>query len=283
LSQLVKSKLGSLILPMLLWNAVFCVLVLTRAALLGRHGAAYNRLTTDWLGGVTGISGPTANLSLFFLRDLFASTILLGIILPLVRRLPLVVLALVFVLTLFELTAPVVFRPSILLFLLAGFIFAQRGGRLLNWARPEYVLGAALAFGAFLVIVSMGGGAGTGWSAQFVDLVKRGLLTVFFIGVSGLLATTVLGGRLAPLGRHMFPTYLSHQIVFSLTWFAWTHLVGGPSDPLYLVFFLAMPAVAIAVGTGLGLSMDSAPAAVQQMVRGKVRRRAPAQQLAPAQ
>ena len=98
-----------------------------RAMVLGRpEEILLLQPESDPLALLTGLTGPTANLSLFFLRDLFVSSILVWLLRPLLAALPLPVLGLLGVVTVFDLAAPLVFRPSILFFVAAGAAHATR-------------------------------------------------------------------------------------------------------------------------------------------------------------
>lgn len=69
LATIASGKFRSIIVPMLFWNALFVAAILMQSWVIGRPDADVERLSGDWLAGLTGITGPTANVSLFFLRD----------------------------------------------------------------------------------------------------------------------------------------------------------------------------------------------------------------------
>lgn len=271
-SDLARAKTTSIVVPMLLWNSLFAFALAMQAYFSNHVGSAYEHLRSDWIAGLTAISGQPANESLFFLRDLFVSTILVVLARPAIRLAPIVVLAVVLACAILKVGAPLVFRPSVLVFLLGGYVYAQRGGSLSGWARWDVTVGAAVALLGFLSIVRVGDTGGHGISDISADLVKRGILTILFVSGAGAIAKTATGLALAPIGRHMFVTYLSHQLLFSVVWLAWTRLVGGPNEVSYLVYFLSMPILAIGVGCALGAFLDYTPPVVQLLVRGRAKR-----------
>lgn len=200
------------------------------------------------------------------------SAILVRLFLPVIRRAPVIILLVLLTLSIFKLTEPVVFRPSILLFMTAGFVMAERGRTLLEWARWPVVVASAAGLVILLAIIHIVG-PNTGALVEVFDIAKRALLTVLFIGVCGLAAAFPAGWRVAHLGKHMFVTYLAHQLLFGFLWVAWTRAVGGPDDLSYVVFFLLAPFAAVAFGVAFGTALDGAPSIVQSALRGKARKR----------
>jgi fucose 4-O-acetylase-like acetyltransferase len=272
LASLARRRFRTLIVPMLSWSLIFCLLRAGRAMVLGRpEEILLLQPESDPLALLTGLTGPTANLSLFFLRDLFVSSILVWLLRPFLAARPGPVLGLLAVATVLDLTAPIVFRPSILLFVAAGAAHATRSETLsgeLTWPRAAAV---ALGLAAGLLILS-GLGSAPGPIRELEDLLRRGLLVVLALAASAALADTRAARLILPLERRIFETYLLHVPLIGMLWLPWTMLVGGPEADSYLLFFLLAPVAALAAGLGLGAACDRAPAALQTLLRGKVRR-----------
>jgi fucose 4-O-acetylase-like acetyltransferase len=266
-------KFLTLIVPMIIWNAVYLAL-----ARLGWGGsAAEGQLSVAALvNGLTGLLGPTVNPSLFFLRDLFASALITLAGLGLIRRFPWAAIALSATVALFGLLQPLVFRPSILMFVVMGAALAVRGIGPRELARPRVCLpviaaGLGLAALAWLLM-----DLDHALFSAALDLLRRTALTFAMVGVAGRLATTPLGRRIATLGDDVFLSYLLHLSLFGVAWVVWQKLVGSAMDPSYLLFFFLAPPLALVVGTRLGKATDTLPGAVQILIRGKVGRRAAA-------
>lgn len=269
ISMIVRRRFRTLIVPMLIWNLIYCLLVLAKASFSDMK--ATNALLedgNDLLALLTGLTGPTANLSLFFLRDLFVSLIIVRLLVPWLRRFPVLIISGICGVTLLDLLEPVVFRPSILLFVCAGAIYALKANHLTAWLTPKVLglSGAALAAGFFLLREAHGSVA---FEAE--NLMLRVLLIFGTLTLCAQLSETRAGGWLAKFEPRIFETYLVHAPLISILWLIWSTLIGGPHDFSYVIFFLIMPLVAIVAGQTLGAFLDRAPGMVQMLLRGKSR------------
>ena len=259
-------KFRTLLVPMLFWNLVFCALLLVKGA-LGGGTARLAEPGVGWVALLTGLTGPTANRSLFFLRDLFASGLILYCLRPALRRWPIPLIGLLVVLAVFELTAPIVFRPAILLFLCAGAAVAWRVGTLSDLTRLAFLLPVVVAsVGLLLLSPLLGGSAAAG---EVIDLARRAILTAVVLWLATRLVGTTAATWIVPWERRVFEGYLVHAALFGVVWAAWSRLIGGPLDPSYLGFFLAAPVAAMLAGRALGAAADHLPPALQIMLRGK--------------
>mgnify|MGYP005860015789 CR=1 FL=1 len=269
LSAYARRRFSSLIVPMLVWNLVFAAMLVVKVRVVGL--ASGNDLL-DGSGGLlaalTGLTGPTANLSLFFLRDLFVAAVLVQALRGPILRFWRMALVLVAIVTLFDLAEPVIFRPSILLFVVAGAIWAGRAARLP--ARPDWrwILAEGLVVAGIVVLRASGLDA-TGPGREAVDVLRRVLLTGAVLALTAWLAATGAGLRIARLERRIFETYLLHVPLISTLWVGWTLLVGPAEAPSYVVFFLAAPFVALIAGQVFGGFADRLPAPVQRLIRGR--------------
>ena len=140
---------------MLSWNLLFCLLRIGKAVALDQpEEILLLQPESDPLALLTGLTGPTANLSLFFLRDLFVSALLVWLLRPLLAARPLPVLGALAVVTVFDLTQPLVFRPSILFFVAAGAAYATRSETLTAGLTRTRATTATLGLAAGLVILA---------------------------------------------------------------------------------------------------------------------------------
>ena len=268
-----------LVIPMVLWGMVFLVLAFAKAALLGPSTAIeeINSTPLGYLNAVFGLSGHTANESLFFLRDLVVATILLRLMWRVVMAAPLVAVCAVIALTSFVDLQPLLFRSSILVFLTLGAATARLGSGVANLSRPEIAVpAAAIVAIAYVAIVIIGSRSGTP-APEIAGMLRRiGLMLLALVAARALLFTAA-GDALAGAGRHMYLAYLAHVPLFGVAWAVWQHAAGGPLQESYVIFYVASPIVAIGVAVVAGTLIDRAPPALQKLIRGRaVRRRIPA-------
>lgn len=274
LAEVVRRKFRTLILPMLTWNVIFvAVYVAGTLASGGTPAPERNPFAAgaDPVAALTGLTGPTANQALFFLRDLFVALVLLRLLAPWLARAPLPILAAIAGITLFDLVEPVIFRPSILFFTAAGAVAAQRIDRLSALCRPRLVLPAGIALLLAFGLVRLSAGALGPAGAEAVNLLGRSLLVLAILPVSLWLTRTRVGEALARLEPRIFETYLLHVPLIGGLWVFWSTAVGGARNDLYTLFFLASPLFALLVAQVTSAATDRLPAAAQLALRGKAR------------
>lgn len=264
-----RRRFRTLLVPMLVWNLIYCLLVWGKVVFLGY--ASDNALvgeSKDLLAMLTGLTGPTANLSLFFLRDLFVSLIVVRLILQWLRRFPVLIMMVFGAATLLDWLEPVIFRPSILFFVCAGAVYAQRASDLTGWLTPKILalVGVSMAVGLFLLRNTHASVA-----SEAEDLMRRVLLIFLTLMVCSYLVGTRAGGWLAEFEPRIFETYLMHVPLISILWMPWSAYIGGAQDYSYTLFFLSMPVVAMGAGQILGALIDGRPPVIQMMLRGKNR------------
>lgn len=238
-----RKRARSLLLPMLKWNAIFVGIVIA-AYLAGLTSSTAERLREgSWIeifSMLTGAFGPTANISLAFLRDVFASSVLIFVFWPLVMRARWLVLGSVIILAFLDATWPVILRPSILLFMLAGAVLAESGCSLERIASKPVtvVLGATLFVLSFLISnVSE-------TLDPLANLFMRTGLTVFVLIAALYLCKTAVGNLFIAIEPAIFLTYLAHVPLFAIFWLLWKRSI----QDYYPVFFFMAPVAAIVVG-----------------------------------
>lgn len=268
-------RFGAVIVPMLAWSAIFLILAVFKEVVLGHPSTALRSMTPDARGLIdawTGLGGPMANASLFFLRDLFVATILLCLVAPLFDRAPWLVVGLVLAATLAQATAPVIFRPSILCFMALG-AWANKRGLTIGWlSRPAVALTGGFLLVVTGLLLAHSGEEAIDLVVRAIDLVRRGSVGAFVLALTGAGMRLFPLGRVAQLGRHSFLAYLSHASVIGLCWVLWTAWVGDQHAPSYLVFYLATPFLAFALAVWAGILLDRCPPTLQLLLRGRVRR-----------
>lgn len=274
LTTVALKKAQTLILPMLFWNTAFVVLVTIKAFFLGAtsgYTEVFNAQGLDLLGAFTGITGPTANLSLFFLRDLFVSIMLLRLIAPVIERWPLAILFLLLVATLFDVLDPLIYRPAITFFVALGVVLAHKKGSLADLASLRAVsVSLVLILSVFILFEFLPIPAELEGSVK--NILLRGALLVFLLVVTAWLARSSFGHFLEFFEERIYETYLSHVLLIGVLWSVWTALVGNALVLSYIIFFLLAPIFAMVAGRLLGTVIDLLPSFLQMIIRGKVKK-----------
>lgn len=272
--DIVLHRFGAVVVPMLAWSAIFLILAVFKEFALGHPSTALRSITPDARGLIdawTGVGGPMANASLFFLRDLFVATVLLCLAAPLFDRAPWLVVGAILAATLAQVTAPVVFRPSILCFMALG-AWANRRGLTIGWlSRPAVALTAGFVLVATGLLLAHGREAAGDLIVRAIDLVRRGSVGAFVLALTGAGMRLFPLGRVARLGRHSFLAYLSHASVIGLFWVLWTARVGDQNAASYLIFYLGTPFLAFALAAVAGALLDRGPRTLLLLLRGRAR------------
>lgn len=269
----VRRRFVSVVLPMLVWSAIFIVMAESKQMVIGAPSRMLLGLAPTpmaFLNGWAGVAGPTANLSLFFLRDLFVATLILRLAAPLIRRLPLLMALLVTVLAVLEWTAPVVFRPAILQFMVLGAIASERGLSITWLSRPalSLPLGYGLALAGFAAMALLP--AGLSEVHAVAGILRRLGIGFLALALSRAFLRLTPAPWMVRLGRHSYLAYLMHVPLIAFLWAFWVRIVGGPGDTPYLAFYLAMPPLVFAIARLAGQAIDRLPAPAQLLLRGKV-------------
>lgn len=266
-------RFRAVLVPMLVWSALYILLAVMKEPLTGiiahkLEGIDYDAesLANAWAG----ITGPTANLSLFFLRDLFVATLILRAAVPLIDRAPVIVAAVVLAGASGDVLQPLIFRPSILQFLFFGALAARFGCSLAGLSRPL----VALSLGYLITVaglVAIGQEANPLLQALHLpNLLRRVGISFLVLAVAATLLARMSGLGLHRAGRHAYLAYLLHVPLLGIFWAFWRALVGGPEATSYLAFYLCAPLLAFVFAIGLGRMLDAAPGVVQIALRGRI-------------
>lgn len=274
-ATLARRRFLSVLLPMLVWSAIFIILAEGKQRLTGQPSHTLSGLDptlSSFLDGWTGIAGPTANLSLFFLRDLFVASLILRLAAPLIRRLPLTSTLVVTLMTLMSWTAPVIFRPSILQFLIFGAVAARLGLTIATLSRPRLALPlgyglSLIGFASFIILPEQ-----TAHIAQATGMMRRLGISILALALSRSFLRLTPALWLIRLGRHSYLAYLIHVPLVGVFWAIWTRLVGAPADASYLIFYLSAPPLVFFLARQFARLIDRWPATAQILLRGKVHR-----------
>lgn len=223
LAEMVRRRWSVLIIPMLFWNAVFVLLVVIAGKAGHKSGAfhALNEATPAVLVNLlTGIFGPTLNLSLTFLRDMFVCSVLILLCWRWIRAMPLLSVVMTLLITLFNMLDPLVLRPGILFFMVGGALAFDRDIALSRLADPRCSLPAAAACILSMMILSrLEPGNMTfsePWLPVLVNLLLRSALVFLCLLIVDRLARHAAGRVIANASGAIFLVYLSHVPVMSM-------------------------------------------------------------------
>lgn len=273
IANIIGHRFGAVVLPMLTWSAIFLMLAVAKEIVFAHPSTALRDIRTDPRGLIdawTGLAGPMANESLFFLRDLFVATVLLCLVGPLFDKTPLLVVGAVLAATLAQVTAPVIFRPSILCFMTLGAWANHSGLTIDRLSRPALALTAGFILIATEIALAHTGNLGSALVLRSIDLLRRGSVGAFVFVLTGTGMKLLPLGPVARLGRHSFLAYLSHASVIGILWLFWTSHIGDQTVDSYLLFYLATPFATFAMAVAAGNLLDRAVPTLQLLLRGRV-------------
>lgn len=270
--RIARDRARVLLVPMMVWNliGVAAILAGTRLGLALAEATPQDLLTPlGLLDGVTGLAGPTVNLSLFFLRDLFASSVLLALLWPLLRRHLGLGLAVVLALTVFDATQPVIFRPAILLFMLAGCALRAWGFGIGDLATRRLAVPGLLATLAVFVLCQMSPGHDP-WLAALQNLAKRALLVFAVVALALAIGRNrrlqAFFDRLEPVA---FLSYLGHVLLAKALWIAFAAAGVTLRGPSYLLYFVGAPVLVFALALAVRPLVEALPAPLPLLLKGK--------------
>lgn len=270
----IMNRVRTLYLPMVVWNIVFTAVVLTAGA-IGFQGNAWSKIEGMNIWQVVGqhilaLNNDSLHQPLNFLRDVFATCIVLTLAAPLIRRFPLSAIIIALVLAVFDLTEPIVYRSAILFFATVGFAMTVRPV-LLEWV---YRLKYLFFIGTILLILLewfpiASWNEQEQWVANIGNMSVRMILTGFILNLSRYLAKSKVDLFILRYEPNIFLVYLGHLTFFVLAWAVWQPVIGDAQSPYYPLFFLGLPLLWISLAPYLGWVVGQLPAAVQIALRGR--------------
>ncbi|MCB2115168.1 MAG: acyltransferase [Rhodobacteraceae bacterium] len=270
--DIAQRRFLSVMVPMLVWSTLYVLLASAQTA-AGEGATSSVRgigaTILDFVNAVTGIAGPTANQSLFFLRDLFVVTMIAALLRPLIRHFPTSVGVGIVIAGSFDVYAPLVFRPSILQFFLIGAVLARLGVSITRLSQPMIALPIGYLLTVLGIVLSLRPELFGPMTAEVPSFVRRSGIAFLMMAIAASLVGLAPGLRIDRLGRHAFLAYLMHVPLISLLWLVWRHFIGGADLPAYTIFFLFAPAVSFALSVFFGSELDHAPERLQTLLRGK--------------
>ncbi|WP_313807788.1 acyltransferase [Sphingobium sp.] len=254
----VERKARTILLPMILWNALAILFVSGAAWAMGL--AAPVPSSTDWMFQELFIvsRNPDINVQMPFLRDLF----LCMIAAPLFVRLPGwalgVVAAMAAVCQIMGWGPPVLMRASILFFFVMG-IVARREGLADRVAALPWAVAAppfALLMSAQLYASLHPGLVQPGMGLAVLDMAVRIVAALFFWRLAWSLAASAARETLLRIEPFAFFLFCSHLILIWLGGPALGSLFGRLGSPLYPAYLLVQPLLVLITVILLGSALN---------------------------
>ncbi len=242
-----RTKASTILVPFLLWNTAFLVLVY--AAQSQGIGFGYlpdvvNATPRDWMNLGLAIETWPINIPLYFLRDLLLCLLLSPLIALAIRHYPRTVLALMLAYAVLPLPNGIFLKKSILFGFSFGVAMALHRvdiKRLDRFAAPAVAAVLAMAVGLSLALYAFG--------PQFpawLDMLRSLAAIAGIFGawaLSALLIRTNAGQALSRMGGLSFWIFCGHYPLLILFWMVWNRL--GIAD--YPLFYAASPILALAI------------------------------------
>jgi fucose 4-O-acetylase-like acetyltransferase len=271
------SKARTVLVPMVLWNAIAMVLVVgvatigwVRAPLLGDAAWIADNLFS--LARAGDINVQTA-----FLRDLFVCMLAAPLLVRLSTRWLLLVgaAAALWWVSLYQ--VPLLLRPSILLFFVGGILvrrhrLAERAALLPPWqAALPFLL--VVPFKIWLSIENGGMADFHLHATAAVDLLTRAAAALLVWRSAIALAGRPVAGRLLGLERYAFFLFCCHLLFMWLVAPEIGALTGTMGSPLWPAFFLLQPLLALGFAILLAKAIEAlAPKAAELLSGGRLGR-----------
>lgn len=267
-------KARTILLPMVLWNVLALTLVSGSAWLFDLPAPTPQSLwwVIDEIFIVT--RNPDVNVQMPFLRDLFLCMVLAPLLVRISGR------ALVFVAfgaALFHVLgvgAPIMMRPSILMFFALG-IAARRvdvAERTATWPLPLALAPFALLMPVQLWQALHAGSPGSGTWTVALDLLVRLAASLCFWRVSCALAQSRASSLLLKIEPFAFFLFCSHVILIWLGGPLLGRLFGKLGSPHYPAYLLTQPLMVLACVIVLGsLLRRAAPGLALVLSGGRLR------------
>lgn len=266
----VTQRFGSLMLPMISWNVLLAILLLSATA-AGMKSNSYARLLEmpvwDW---ALAVSDRPINYPLYFLRDMFILSLASPMFAALGRLSPSLLVAAGVGLWLSD--CPLLLRPFTAAFFCLG--IAMHFWRL----RADFLDG----YRRQLVVVILLSWAGGTWLAFHAGVVENLFQSSGVFDVVNRISVAVLiwlaAGSLVRNGSidlfkrvepKIYLVFLSHVLVLSVAGGLFSAAFGDYATPLYLVLLLAAPLLCFLAVEAFWPMLATMPAAVQRTLVGK--------------
>jgi succinoglycan biosynthesis protein ExoH len=254
----IRSKAKTVLLPFLLWNCGFFLLVwLMQGIQIGNgyfpdlRGSSARELLTFGFAA----EGFPVNVPLYFLRDLIVCIALSPILAFLVRRFAVPTLAVLFVLAVLpDITMAIVLKKSILFSFTMGIFLALRGADLKaldRFAVPGAV--ATIAAAVALSLVQYRTGPSFPWAVEVTRNALSMLGAFGFWMISAIAIRTRIGQRLAATGSLSFWIFCAHYPLLVVMWMVWNRVGSVEAYPVFYTGAVILTLVIMVISNALAM------------------------------
>ncbi len=242
-----RTKASTILVPFLLWNTAFLVLVYaaqSRGIGFGYLPDVVNATPRDWMNLALAVETWPINIPLYFLRDLLLCLLLSPLIALAIRHYPRTVLALMLAYAVLPLPNGIFLKKSILFGFSFGVAMALHRvdiKRLDRFAAPVVAAVLAMAVALSLALYAFGPEF-----PAWLDMLRSLAAIAGIFGawaLSALLIRTNAGQALSRMGGLSFWIFCGHYPLLILFWMIWNRL--GIAD--YPLFYAASPILALAI------------------------------------
>lgn len=265
----VGRKARTILLPMVMWNAL-AILLVSGAASMGLLSAPQAHSAGWVMQELFVISrNPDINVQMPFLRDLF----LCMLVAPLLVRMPGRGLALVMAVAglchILGIGPPVLMRAAILFFFTLG-ILARR----LDWADRSIAMPWALAMLPFALLMpvqlwlEMGGRGDPSWGRAALDLAVRATAALFFWRLAWGLAATAARGPILRIEPFAFFLFCAHLILIWLGGPLLGAVFGPMGSPLYPAYLIVQPLLVLCAVVLIGTLLSRTAPQLARILSG---------------
>ena len=277
----VSGKARTILLPMLLWNAL-SILLVSGAAYFGTLQAPIPTSVWWLVNELFSLATPNdINVQAPFLRDLF----LCMAAAPLLLRLPDKALAAIAIAVAVWVVAgwslPILLRPQILLFFIAGMLVRRRdlAGPVAHLPMMAAVLPFALIL-PFKIWLSVWGTdiiVHHAHVVKMIDILMRFAAALLVWRLAWALAASAAARPLKRIEPYAFLIFCSHLIMIWLAGPLLGQLTGPLGSPAYPLFLLLQPVLVAAAAIPLGhMLLACSPAAADLLSGGRLKAGKPA-------
>jgi succinoglycan biosynthesis protein ExoH len=269
-----KERWQTLIVPMITWNLVIIALSSIILAVTGVQTKViqdiqpFEQLTPLLiLDRLTGYNYGSAAVALDFLRDIFVCSLLLPLMFQLNKRLGAVGVGIIWLTGLTVSFAPIVMKPSIMMFFTIGVYLALQSDQLIP--SRETVIKLITVLFLALVLVYFTPVLSANYAKNVPNIVFRLVITSCLL-ITAIALSRINAGRLiARLEPVAYLMFLSHTTIMLILWGIWQKPFGNGLAWPYPIFFIAAPFITMIAVLGLHKVLKRMPAIVQKIVIGK--------------
>ena len=219
------------------------------------------------LDRLTAYNYGAATTALNFLRDIFVCSLLLPVLLALLRHTGAAGLALIWLVGLTLGFAPLVMRPSILMFFCAGIYLGLQSSLFRPSLGTLSKLAAALLVP--LAVVGLAPLVVDEYRRNAADALSRLLVSGAFLLAAYGLTRLAVGSLLARLEPMIYLMFLAHASIMLVFWGIWQKAAGPGLEWPYWLFYSGAPLATLFAVAMLYRCLACTPALAQRALTGK--------------